>query len=159
MKNALIFVLFLLSAAMMMVGIINDMPAEAAEQQEIPEAVTAEPARPAEPSKPPEHRPHAQSLGTFTLTAYCSCFECCGKFEGDPWYGITASGTEAAEGRTVAVDPEVIPLGSVLYINGERYVAEDTGGAIEGNHIDIYFSSHADALEFGVQEAEVFLFA
>lgn len=91
------------------------------------------------------------------LTAYCPCFECCGKFEGDPWYGITASGTEAKEGHTVAVDPEVIPLGSILYINGDRYVAEDVGGSIDGNHIDIFFNDHGDALEYGVQYADVFI--
>lgn len=106
--------------------------------------------------------PHAECLGTFELTAYCACSECCGKSIWDPAYGVTASGTTVQEGRTIAVDPTVIPLGSVIYIqNGTacaRYVAEDTGGMIKGNRIDIYFDSHEDAVEFGVQEAEVWIF-
>ena len=113
------------------------------------------------PTKVSKLRPiethHSENLGEFVLTAYCPCFECCGKFEEDPWYGITASGTKATENHTVAVDPEVIPLGSILYINGVRYVAEDVGGAIEGNHVDIFFNDHQKALEFGVQQADVFI--
>ena len=92
-----------------------------------------------------------------TVTHYCACAKCCGKSVWDPEYGITASGTTVEQGRTVAVDPEVIPIGSILYIDSHRYVAEDVGGAVIGNHVDIYFDSHADALEFGVQEAEVWL--
>lgn len=108
-------------------------------------------------SEPPKERPHVHNLGEFTLTAYCACSECCGKAVWDPAYGVTASGTTVQQGRTVAVDPEVIPLGSVLYINGDRYIAEDTGGAVQGNHVDIYFDSHEKALEFGVQEADVWI--
>ena len=89
----------------------------------------------------------AQDLGTFKLTAYCACPQCCGEWSD----GITYTGTVATAGRTVAVDPKVIPLGSTVNINGHAYVAEDTGGAIKGNRIDIFFSSHSDALEFGVQ--------
>lgn len=101
--------------------------------------------------------PRAENLGSFTLTAYCPCYYCCGKSEEDPWYGITASGTEARSRHTVAVDPDVIPLGSVLYIGGTRYVAEDVGGAINGKHIDVYFDSHEAALEFGVQSGDVWI--
>ena len=93
-------------------------------------------------------------LGEFTVTAYCPCELCCGKAEGDPGYGITASGTKAAQGRTVAVDPTVMPYGTVIYIDGAAYVAEDCGG-FTGNHIDVYFSSHADAAAFGRQTCQV----
>lgn len=92
-----------------------------------------------------------QSLGTFRLTAYCPCSKCCGKET-----GITATGTKATEGRTVAVDPKIIPYGTQLMINGSLYVAEDCGGAINNNTIDVYFNSHAEALSFGVQYAEVY---
>ena len=92
-----------------------------------------------------------KSLGKFTLTAYCPCEKCCGVNT-----GITATGTKATQGRTIGVDPSVIPYGSVVEINGVEYVAEDTGN-IHGNHIDIYFDSHDDAVAFGSKKAEVFL--
>ena len=102
------------------------------------------------------------SIGWFTITAYCACEKCCGKTPDDPWYGITATGTRATEGRTVAVDPRVIPLGGTIYFEGPTgliggYIAEDTGGAIKGNRIDLYFNSHEAALEWGVRELEVFV--
>lgn len=89
---------------------------------------------------------------TFKLTAYCPCIQCCGKTD-----GITASGTKATEGRTIAVDPNVIPFGTEVIINGHTYIAEDKGGAIKDNRIDVYFDSHQDALEFGVQYADVLI--
>lgn len=93
-----------------------------------------------------------KSLGSFTLTAYCGCKKCCGKTD-----KITATGTKAKEGRTIAVDPKKISLGSTVIINGHSYVAEDRGGATKSNKIDIYFESHQDAINFGKQKAEVFL--
>lgn len=67
----------------------------------------------------------------------------------------TATGTVPLAGRTVAVDPKVIPYGSEVIINGHTYIAEDCGGAIKGNRIDILFDTHQEALEFGIQYAEV----
>lgn len=104
--------------------------------------------------------PELVSLGEFTVTAYCACERCCGKWAD----GITAAGTEATEGRTVAVDPEVIGLGETVYFAGADglvggYVAEDTGGAIRGRRIDLYMDSHEAALEWGVQDREVFAIA
>ena len=92
------------------------------------------------------------SLGTFKLTAYCGCSTCCGKWAGSP----TASGAMPRANHTIAVDTSVIPFGTKVIINGNTYVAEDTGSAIKGNKIDIYFNSHSAALDFGVQYAEVF---
>lgn len=85
-----------------------------------------------------------------TLTAYCACSECCGEWAD----GITASGVPAQEGVTVAVDPDVIPLGAWVEINGHQYHAEDTGG-FGGNHVDIYFDSHDAACKFGLQVEDV----
>lgn len=85
-----------------------------------------------------------------TLTAYCACSECCGEWAD----GITASGVPAQEGVTVAVDPDVIPLGAWVEINGHQYHAEDTGG-FGGNHVDIFFDSHDEALQFGLQVEDV----
>lgn len=91
-------------------------------------------------------------LGNFLLTAYCNCTSCCGQYAGGP----TATGTTPTAGRTIAVDPSVIPYGSRVVINGNTYVAEDCGGAIKGNRIDVYFDSHEEALNFGVQYADVY---
>lgn len=94
-----------------------------------------------------------QSLGSFRITHYCPCFYCCGSWAG----GNTASGTRPTPGRTIAVDPSVIPLGTRVIINGQVYVAEDTGGAIKGNKIDIFVADHSTALAYGVYYAEVYL--
>ena len=94
------------------------------------------------------------NLGQFTLTAYCPCYDCNG-----PWaYGPTATGTMPQAGRTIAVDPNVIPYGTRVLINGNVYVAEDCGGAIVGNRIDVYFSTHSECMNFGVQTATVEIF-
>ena len=95
--------------------------------------------------------PEPRSLGEFKLTAYCPCEKCCGEWAD----GITYTGTVATAGRTVAVDPRVIPLGSTVRINGHDYIAEDIGGAIKENRVDVFFDTHQAALQFGVQYADV----
>jgi 3D (Asp-Asp-Asp) domain-containing protein len=87
----------------------------------------------------------------FTATAYCSCYVCCGKWALNRPNGVvyTKSGAVAVQGRTVAVDPRVIPLGTKIDIDGRVYIAQDVGGNIRGKHVDIYFSEHADAFKFG----------
>ena len=92
------------------------------------------------------------SLGTFTLTAYDPCLACCGKTD-----GITATGSRGMAGRTIAVDPEVIPYGSMVVVGGYVFIAEDSGEAIKGNHIDLFMDTHEVAKQFGVREAEVWL--
>lgn len=94
----------------------------------------------------------------FTCTAYCSCKKCCGSYSPEVRGGVahTATGTVPQEGRTIAVDPSVIPYGTKVAIDGMGvYVAEDCGGAIKGNHIDIYFDTHEGALMFGTQRLYV----
>ena len=86
-------------------------------------------------------------LGNFTLTAYCNCAQCCGTAG-----NLTASGTVPTAGRTVAMAG--VPFGTQLLINGNVYTVEDLGTPY--GHVDIYFSSHAEALAFGLQTAEVF---
>lgn len=101
----------------------------------------------------------AQSEGTVekvltaTLTAYTAGFESTGKTPSHPAYGITSSGTKVKEGRTIAVDPKVIPIGSTVYIEdvGLRR-AEDTGSAIKGARIDVFIEDLEEALEFGVKK-------
>lgn len=92
-----------------------------------------------------------RSLGEFVISHYCDCERC--TLDGD---GITATGTQATEGRTIAVDPEVIPYGTMVVIDGHTYIAEDCGGAIKGNRIDIFMDSHEEALQAGVRTVEVF---
>lgn len=70
--------------------------------------------------------------------------------------GVTATGTIPVSGKTVAVDPRVIPYGTRMIINGvPGYVAEDTGGAIRGNRIDIFMNSYRGAIQFGRQTVKV----
>lgn len=111
---------------------------------------------------PSESEP--ESLGEFVLTAYCTCVKCCGEWSaehpsriGTDYVQKTASGTIPTAGRTISVDTSVIPLGTTVIIRGHEYVAEDRGGAIKGNKIDIFFDDHNEALEFGCQTAEVFI--
>lgn len=81
----------------------------------------------------------------YKITAYCSCAKCCGKTN-----GITAMGTKATAGRTVAASSK-FAFGTKLNINGHIYTVEDRGGAIKGNKIDLYVNSHAEALAWGVR--------
>ncbi len=86
-------------------------------------------------------------LGNFKLTAYCNCAQCCGSAGNQ-----TASGTWPAAGRTVAMAG--VPFGTQLLINGNVYTVEDLGTPY--GHVDIYFNSHAEALSFGLQYADVY---
>lgn len=70
---------------------------------------------------------------------------------------LTATGTTPTPGRTIAVDPDVIPYGTEVLIDGHIYVAEDTGGVIKGNRIDIAVETHEQALQMGLRSAEVFI--
>jgi 3D (Asp-Asp-Asp) domain-containing protein len=83
-------------------------------------------------------------LGTFVVT----CYDLSGR---------TATGTYTNE-ATVAVDPSVIPLGSSIYISGVgARLAEDTGGAIVGDRLDIWEPTYADCAAWGVEDREVWL--
>lgn len=92
-------------------------------------------------------------LGTFRITHYCPCSICCG-----PWAdGITSTGVTAVTNHTIAVDPSQIPYGSQVVINGQVYVAEDCGGAIKTNCIDIYVATHEEGESKGVYYTDVYL--
>jgi 3D (Asp-Asp-Asp) domain-containing protein len=80
----------------------------------------------------------------FEATAYC--------YTGHK----TATGTIPEEGRTVAADPNILPYGTEISINGRSgYIVEDCGGAIKGNRLDIYMNSRGQALYWGRQTVEV----
>jgi len=87
------------------------------------------------------------SMGEFEATAYTLA-----EGNGD---GVTSVGVVPKPNRTIAVDPDVIPYGSKVIINGQEYIAEDTGGDIQGKRLDIFMSSREQALSFGRQAVEV----
>lgn len=91
---------------------------------------------------------YGSKLGNFKLTAYCSCPVCCGIWSGGP----TASGVMPQENHTAAMAD--IPFGTQLIINGQVYTVEDRGTPY--GHVDIYMNDHNEALQFGVQYAEVY---
>ena len=94
-----------------------------------------------------------RSLGFFIVTAYCPN-ECCCEEYAD---GITASGHVIKEGDQFCAADPVIPFGMILDIEGYGIVPVlDRGGKIKGNKIDIFFWTHEEALEWGVQELEIF---
>lgn len=98
-------------------------------------------------------RPVVQRVLSSTLTAYTAGAESTGKTPSHPAYGITRSGSKAQEGRTVAVDPSIIPLGSTVLIEGIGIrKAEDTGSAIKGSRIDVFMNDLDEAVEFGVKK-------
>ena len=108
-----------------------------------------EPAIPEQVPAPVQEPSRGERIIVMEATAYC--------------YGsITKTGTSPVEGRTIAVDPEVIPLGSRVHVSCESwpeidgtYVAEDTGGAIKGNIIDVYMQDYDDCIQWGRRQVEV----
>ena len=104
-----------------------------------------------------------KTVMTMNATAYDLSYESTGKRPGDKYYGITASGTKARPG-VVAVDPRVIPLGTKLYIEStdgtKDYgfaIAEDKGGAIKGNKIDLFFETASQVRNFGRRNVKVYI--
>lgn len=93
-----------------------------------------------------------KSLGIFRTTGYCPCYQC-----SEGWGRHTSTGAIASANHTIAVDPRVIPYGSKVMVNGVVYTAEDRGGGVKGNHIDIFFNTHQETLAHGSRKAEVFL--
>lgn len=94
-------------------------------------------------------QPKWTAIGKFRITAYGNdCVGCT---------GLTKSGTVPQEGRTIAVDPTVIPLGSEVYFNGNIYIAEDIGGAIKGNVIDLFYGTEQESIDYGVQYHTVYV--
>ena len=116
-----------------------------------------------EQTTPEVKEPEIISLGEYRLTAYCGCSKCCGKWgenrpldeNGKPIV-YTANMSIAKEGVTIAADINVLPYGTKVIIDGHEYIVQDRGGVINGNRIDIYFESHQDALNFGVQYKEIY---
>lgn len=99
--------------------------------------------------------PEPVSLGEYVISHYCveNYPHICN--DGDSTY--TASGTRSTPGRSIAADPNVLPYGTKVIINGHEYVVEDCGNAIQQKRIDIMVETHEEALQLGMKTAEVFL--
>ncbi|MCE9615964.1 MAG: 3D domain-containing protein [Lentisphaerae bacterium] len=118
--------------------------------------------------RPPDGVPVVEQR--MAVTGYCKCGDCCGwrrNWFGRPVFtsgpnkgkykqvGMTASGSMAKHG-TIAADLKLYPLGTIMYIDGYGYGrVEDTGGRVKGQHIDLYFYTHNDALRWGRQARSV----
>ena len=118
--------------------------------------------------KPP--RGVTPTVVSMEVTGYCKCGKCCNWKR--TWYGkpviadgpskgkhkkigITACGTKAKPG-TLAADTDKYPFGTIMYIPGYGYgKVEDRGKAIKGEHIDLFFKSHHQALKWGRQHTKV----
>ena len=95
-----------------------------------------------------------QPIGQFEVVAYCA--EQYPHICGGNAYTYTGAPVQA--GLAVAVDPEVIPLGSWLYIDDVGWrQAQDTGGAIQGRRIDMAVETHGEAREWGVQDKQIWI--
>ena len=89
-------------------------------------------------------------MGRFRVTYYCNCDSCS---EG---YGrLTSTGHTCYSDYTIAVDPSIIPYGTKVYMNGGEYLADDCGGAINGNEIDVYVDHHELTEKNGVDYYDV----
>ena len=153
-KSLLVLTLVALISSISVTECINEAEAQASATQ------TVEAEAPIEEAEPVKEEPAEETfwmdLGSFEITAYCTG-TCCSSGT-----GITASGTVATVGRTIGVDPNVIPLGStvkIVFQDGTEHIykAEDTGSAIQGNIIDLLCESHESALQFGRQTCRVYV--
>ena len=122
------------------------------------------------PNYNPYHHDRAEaakrSMGMFEITAFCPCKLCTGiwsrchpdNIDNPDFVQRTASGTIPAAGRTAAINLSLFHFGQEIYIAGIGWrVAEDTGSAVFENVIDIFMDCHQEALRFGRQQREVFI--
>lgn len=147
LKEKIIFVSGLMLSCLMFLAIgLSNAPTKT-EYIEIPKTVTVTEIKEVPPKADYEY------LGEFTVTAYCPYEDEYGNATARPYNGEYI----AVEGITVAVDPEVIPYGSVVIIDGHSYIAHDCGGAVKGKVIDIYFDSIEEMNAWGKQTKEVYV--
>lgn len=168
------FIITCLISFMTDIFMFNDEDTKSSEKPKVQTLETAVISKPEpEVQAPVPAEKSSLSFETFECTAYDLSVQSCGKLPSHPAYGITANGTNL-RGQTremamaIAVDPNVIPMGSNVYIefDGERskyngiYKAVDTGGAIKGHRIDVFFGDSQnvvsqEALNFGRANARV----
>lgn len=139
MKRRMALAAALLIAALGVLGMAAAAAPNEPEPMELPAVVL--------PRNTPQEAAQTRE-GVFTITAYCPCEKCCGAYAN----GYTATGAKATQGVTVAADPDVLPMGTEIELDGHTYTVQDTGGAIKGNRLDLYFDNHEDAMQWGVRE-------
>lgn len=144
-------------AAAVELHIYEDESAKAAQVITVPEESTSEEIGPGIPKKEEipveetfEGYKKGESLGIFKTTGYCGCSSCSGGS------GLTYSGTVPQPNHTISADITVLPLGTKVIIGETVYTVEDIGSGVDGHTVDLYFSSHQDALDYGVKNQEVF---
>lgn len=119
------------------------------------ESVLPKPEPPEPPPKVEAVTPKAPPNETYEVTWYTAGVESTGKSPSDPAYGITASGTQATEGRTAAC-PSSLAFGTRINIEGVGVrTCEDTGSAIRGKRLDVYVESVSEAIQRGRQSVKV----
>ena len=164
-KSLLVLTLVALISSISVTECINEAEAQASATQTVEAEAPVEEVEPVKEEELVKEEPAEETfwidLGEFEITAYCSG-TCCSSGT-----GITASGNVAEEGKTIGVDPDIIPLGSkvkIVFADGTEHVyrADDTGSAINGNIIDLYMGTaesggHEKALQFGRQTCQVFI--
>lgn len=91
-------------------------------------------------------------LGRFETTAYCNCAQCC-----PGGHILTYSGTVPKANHTISADISIYPIGTKLMIGDIVYTVEDIGSNVNGNHLDIYFETHQQALNYGLKTVDVYL--
>ncbi|MEB1805733.1 MAG: LysM peptidoglycan-binding domain-containing protein [Bacillaceae bacterium] len=127
---------------------------EPVKEEPVKEEPAAEEAMKEEAASKPASDDNVAMELTMTATAYTASCEGCS--------GITSTGInliDNPEKKVISVDPSVIPLGSKVYVEGYGYaIAGDTGGAIQGNKIDIFIPNKQDAINWGVKEVNVKVF-
>ena len=95
---------------------------------------------------------YGDSIGEYTIDYYCSCETCRAKAS-----KVKATGTPVVEGQTIAVDPDEIPYGTKVIIDGHVFTAEDYDTAGKEKHISIYVNEHETAQKLNEKKAEVHL--
>ena len=90
--------------------------------------------------------PFKTSLGYFKITVYCP------SSDGGRWGYQTSTGAKSTHLKTCAVDPNVIPMGSTIKINGLTLKAVDTGNKVKGNVVDIFYDGTRDEAMAWVSE-------
>lgn len=148
MKKVIIIACIALCAAFLCGGRVGDN-----EPKEPPALVVMPVDAVDEPSNPWDN---ANRIEGCLISHYC-----CERYEHDcgTGDGFTATGTEVTAGRSCAVDPLLIPLGSTVWVDvgGEirEYIAEDVGGAVNGAHIDLAVETHDEANDKGIYTTTV----